>query len=145
MPVKNAGFPTVLDRLLDKVYLNGDCWECKRPHPVSGYGNVSYRGAVTRLHRAIWMELVGECPEGLEPDHLCRNKACANPDHLDWVTHAENVRRGKVRTFCKRGHSLSDAYVSKSGKRRCRPCTLRYERGNPRDRSNRVYGKRDRK
>ncbi len=52
----------------------------------------------------MWEALVGSVPEGLEADHLCRNKACMNPDHIEWVTHAENVQRAKKRHVCVNGH-----------------------------------------
>jgi hypothetical protein len=46
-----------------------------------------------RLHRHVYLELVGDIPEGMEIDHLCRFRPCVNPDHLEVVTRAENVRR----------------------------------------------------
>ena len=84
----------------------GDCWTWTRAK-VDGYGQVRDPDAGrVQVHRALWEILVGLVPEGLELDHLCRNRACANPDHLEPVTRSENVRRGRAgrRRFCLRGH-----------------------------------------
>lgn len=48
-----------------------------------------------RMHRVRWEERFGQIPEGVEPDHLCQVKRCANIDHLELVTHTVNVRRGR--------------------------------------------------
>lgn len=87
-------------------------------------------------HRFAYTRLVGPIPEGLELDHLCRNRACVNPAHLEPVTHHQNVMRSPVavaainarKTHCKHGHSLADAYreVASNGRihRHCRPCAV---------------------
>lgn len=59
-----------------------DCWEWTGK-AASGYG----------AHRRVYEWLRGPVPEGLELDHLCRNKLCVRPDHLEPVTRAENMRR----------------------------------------------------
>jgi len=74
----------------------------------------------------------GPVPENLELDHLCRIKSCVNPDHLEAVTHAENLRRSwwathKPKTHCAYGHIYSEAntYVKpKDGRKECRICRV---------------------
>lgn len=88
------------------------------------------------LHRVVYRELVGPIPEGLEIDHLCRARHCCNPDHLEPVTHAENVRRGEraQRTHCPQSHLYDEAntYRSKRGSRECRQCGRERRRTGPR-------------
>lgn len=59
-----------------------------------GYGQYFAWGRMWGAHRFVYTLLVGPVPDGLELDHLCRVRACVNPDHLEPVTHEENVRRG---------------------------------------------------
>lgn len=58
-----------------------------------GYGEVYVRGGMKLAHRAVYELLVGPIPKGLEIDHLCRTRCCVNPNHLEPVTRAENMRR----------------------------------------------------
>lgn len=60
----------------------------------NGYGQIQINGRDTLAHRTAYEYFKGPIPEGLELDHLCRTKACVNPDHLEPVTRSENVRRG---------------------------------------------------
>jgi len=60
---------------------------------VRGYGHIGEGAKRKRVHRWYWEQLNGPVPEGLELDHLCGNKLCVNPDHLEPVTHAENMHR----------------------------------------------------
>ena len=104
-----------------------------------GYGVVRIsRAAGNKVtHRVVYETLVGDVPEGLDLDHLCRNRACCNPSHLEPVTRSENLRRsplvGKrrvVKTHCPQGHPYdeSNTYVTPSGGRMCRTCTSRPNR-----------------
>lgn len=74
----------------------GDCWEWTGSLTQAGYGHMSVDGKLDYTHRIVWELLVGPIPEGLVIDHLCRNRACCNPDHLEPVEQAVNVRRGIV-------------------------------------------------
>jgi len=85
--------PTFFQRLFDKMDVTPDCWRWKRPNRQLGYGYVFFEGKHVPAHRIVYTFLVGPIADGLEIDHLCRVRACVNPDHLEPVTHAENIRR----------------------------------------------------
>lgn len=72
----------------------GGCWEWQGAKTSDGYGHISVAGKLKRTHRMAYEILVGAIPGGLVLDHLCRNRACANPDHLEVVSRGENTRRG---------------------------------------------------
>lgn len=79
------------------------CWVWQRS-TSRGYGYVTRGGRCVPAHRWYYEHLVGPIPEGLELDHLCRNPPCVNPDHLEPVTHAENMRRGIVPARARERH-----------------------------------------
>ena len=77
----------------------------------SGYGHISVNGTMQLVHRLAYSMFV-PIPEGLVLDHLCRNRSCINPNHLEPVTVAENNLRGEGcmadyarRTHCPQGHA----------------------------------------
>jgi hypothetical protein len=86
------------------------------------YGQFRVYEVVVYAHRFAYEGLVGPIPKGLTIDHLCRNKLCVNPQHLEPVTLAENARRGAVKTHCKHGHELAVHAYFYRGQRRCGTC-----------------------
>lgn len=103
-----------------------------------GYGRFFWEGKTRRAHRVAYEVPVGPIPDGLQPDHLCRNRACVNVEHLELVTSQENTRRGvslaaqrAQRTHCPAGHEYTpeNTYVQPtSGQRRCRTCKRHRDR-----------------
>lgn len=120
-----------MDRLFARVDASGDCWEWTGGLDTKGYGHVALpSGTTTGAHRAVYELLVGPVADGLQLDHLCRNRTCVNPDHLEPVTPAENVRRALSRPHCRRGHLMTGRNVMETagGNRRCRTCFNRWHR-----------------
>ena len=122
----------VAERLERLSQRDGDCLIWVGRIDRGGYGALKINGKYMKAHRASYVLAHGMIPEGLVIDHLCRVRACINPDHLEAVTGLENTRRGirsnVRRTTCNRGHDLTDPsnlILTKKdvpGKYSCRAC-----------------------
>ncbi len=103
------------------------CWIWHEAGHPRRYG----RFVGTRAYRFAYEAFCGPIPSGMEIDHLCRTPECANPEHLEPVTHGENTRRafanGRYRkAACKRGHPFTpeNTYVYPRGSRECLTCRV---------------------
>ena len=111
-----------------------DCWHWHGARNGRGYGSVTNgHGDSVLVHRRVWEITRGPIPVGLTIDHLCMNKVCINPDHLEPVTRAENSRRAAAaQTHCKHGHPLSGDNIRLRHRadgvvqRVCRACSRRW-------------------
>lgn len=123
--------PVIRERILQRISLPNPagCMEWNGALSTSGYGRYSNREGFWQGHRAAYEIFVGPIPAGLVIDHLCRNRRCCNPVHLEPVTSAENTRRGwpATKTHCARGHEFTpeNTYrrqIPGTGVRMCRAC-----------------------
>lgn len=106
------------------------CWIWKGGKVRSGkLAYPAYRQ--TRGHRESYLRYVGKIPKGYQIDHLCRNTLCVRPDHLEAVTHSENVRRSNCvssicrrKTVCLRGHKFDRIVFKLPGRYPSRSCSV---------------------
>lgn len=126
----------VARRFWRRVDKTDTCWLWTGSVKPDGYGSLWVDGRIIGAHRVSYELLRGPIPKGHEIDHLCRVPGCVNPDHLEAVTHRENMLRSKSpvadharRTHCPKGHPLSGDNVYIGGKKYQRLCrTCRQER-----------------
>lgn len=119
-----------LQKFLAKVYIDNEtkCMIWTGSKTIGGYGVVGFRGKRHVAHKAFWLFLNKTIPDGYDLDHLCRNRACINPEHLEPVTRSTNLRRGFESRGCKNGHEVNDENFTiinrKDGsfERRCKIC-----------------------
>ena len=116
----------------EKVEKTDNCWSWTAATDKDGYGvwSVRLQGKPKqfRAHRLSYYLAGNDLDEKLTIDHLCKNKACLRPSHLEQVSIRENIKRSSsfngLKTRCKNGHPFSDdnTYVYNSRKRNCRKC-----------------------
>lgn len=125
----------LLNKFLSLIRIdpNSRCWKWKAGKTNKGYGAFYINQKQHTAHRLSYRLFVGEIPIGLDLDHLCRNRDCCNPSHLEAVTRRENLLRGNTipalnatKTHCKHGHEFTpeNTIIKKTGSRDCRLCHL---------------------
>lgn len=133
---------TLQDRFWEKVIKknNNECWDWFGSKS-RGYGNIGYKGKTYKAHRISFLLAGHNLDPMLTIDHLCMNKLCVNPDHLEQVTIRENILRAKgrafenlIKTHCKQGHKFTkkNTYtVNQKGRmlpgRQCITCRNKYQ------------------
>lgn len=83
------------DRIIKRSKKEGDCLIFQGCKTEKGYGHIRDGKRMRMAHRIVYEKHHGKIPKGKEIDHLCSNRACVNINHLEAVTHKENIRRGK--------------------------------------------------
>lgn len=136
LPVNSPYPQKALARFWAKVDkgVPSECWEWTAAMTRAGYGAWWTGERNIMAHRASFLIAHGDIPAGMVLDHLCRNRKCVNPAHLEPVSHKENILRGEGATarnskksHCPQGHSYDGpvAYVDDDGRRRCGVCRVK--------------------
>jgi hypothetical protein len=118
-------------RFMAHANTDGECWEWTARVDRYGYGRFRLDRKMELAHRVAYRIFVGDIPEGLTVDHLCRNRKCVNPAHLEAVSRKDNTLRGVGPTavnagkdVCASGHPFNadNTYFRPTGNRDCRAC-----------------------
>ncbi len=129
-----------MNRFWSKVAQTGnvcECWPWTASLDTSGYAQIKVDGRKVMSHRYSYEQVIGPIPDGLQLDHLCRDRSCVNPYHLEPVTQRENNLRGRhdyggkhnrLKTRCPMGHEydIPNTYYDSKGYRVCRKCRSRW-------------------
>ena len=146
-----------IKRFWEKVEKTDDCWNWKAYVKPNGYGTFGIGGRKNHktvyAHRYSFELLKGPIKEGLEIDHLCKNRKCVNPKHLEQVTSRENLSRSNCLTSiqakmisCIHGHLFDEkntrSYLDKKGSlhRVCRKCSAKRAKVNRKSGYYKVWG-----
>jgi hypothetical protein len=131
-------YASLIDRLRSKYEpdLSG-CWIWIGTVGTKGYGRIAIKGKLYQAHRIVYELLVGPIPNGLQLDHVCRNRLCVNPAHCEPVDNKTNVLRGigfaaqnAKKTHCSKGHLFDseNTRITNTGRRKCMACDREYAR-----------------
>jgi len=126
-------------RFFKKVLKTNSCWlwiGATAGGKYGDYGVIRFKNRQTYAHRASYEYFKELIPPKMQIDHLCRNRSCVNPDHLECVSQQENLLRGDGytamnarKTHCKRGHEFTLENTCRKTKwRRCKICMRNYNR-----------------
>lgn len=133
--------PPFEDRFWSKVDASASCWVWTAASAGDGYGkysvNANGKSKYPLAHRYAYESLVGPIPDGMVLDHLCCNRKCVNPDHLQVVTQkVNNIRSASPtsinarKTRCANGHEYTEENTRHSSNgRACRTCHRAWDRG----------------
>ena len=144
--MSNNSFKWTFDRrIMQKVVIDeNNCWNWTGHITKNGYGMTSIGNKQYMAHRYTYEWKFGKIKDKLVIDHLCRNRKCVNPDHLEVVTLQENINRGllgnlkhlrneaycKTRTHCALGHELNgkNLYITSRNHKICKKCLKEYQK-----------------
>lgn len=142
-PIQQDLLPKAKGRFEASYKVVNGCWEWQKSLSRSGYGVFWYDNHNMVAHRISYSLYKGPIPEGLPLDHICANKKCVNPDHLEVVTFKENTSRMHNRkrsdTHCANGHAFAEVGTyerTRNGRKvkTCNKCTeisrLKYRSAN---------------
>lgn len=131
---KSAKGNTIEEKLYSRIEisLENKCWNYIGSVDKDGYGMFRLYDKTYRTHRLSYLLFKGEIPQNYVIDHICSNRKCCNPDHLEAVTNSENIKRGdtgknnhqSLKEYCPKGHKYTpeNTYINPKGSRECMIC-----------------------